>query len=120
LTVKLFNSLRHIDTLLVQGRGGVGHRIAEGMSSRLKLVRDVAISVPSFGAAALAASQSDFVAGVPDSLAGMLCDILPLRRVRSPFPPFSFPMCLTWHSRAAADPGSRFFRNLVTDVLKTA
>ncbi len=120
LTAKLFNSLRHIDTLLVQGKGGVGHKMAENIFSRLKLVRDVALSVPSFGAAALAASQSDFVAGIPESLAGRLCELLPLRRVRSPLPPFTFPMCLTWHTRAAEDPGSLFFRNLVTEVLKSA
>lgn len=119
LTGKLFNSLRHIDTLIVKGRGGVGHRMAEGIFSNFNLVRDIALSVPSFGAAALAASQSDFVAGVPGSLAGMLCEILPLRRVKSPLPHFSSPMCLTWHPRAEADPGSRFFRNFVAGVLKS-
>ncbi len=120
LTAERFNRLRHVDTLIVQGRGGVGHRMAGDAFSRLGLVRDVALSVPSFGAAALAAARSDLVAGIPARLADILCRILPLREVRSPWPAPEFPMALTWDVRTDADPGSRAFRAIVIDALKAA
>lgn len=118
LTAEAFNSLRHVDTLIVQGRGGIGHRMAGEVFARMGLRRDIALSVPSFAAAALAASQSDMVAGVPDRLADILCRSLPLRRLRGPLPPMSFPMCLTWHASMEADPGGRFFRAIVMETLR--
>lgn len=118
LTVAQFNALRHIDTLVVQGRGGVGHRIAGEAFAHLGIVRNIALSVPTFSAAAMAAARSDYVAGLPDSLAEILCGLLPLRRVHVPLPPFALPMCLTWHARSDSDPGCRFFRSVVVGALK--
>lgn len=118
LSVAQFNALRHIDTLVVQGGGGIGHRLAGDMFARLGLVRDVALSVPTFSAAGLAASRSDFLAGLPESLADILCGLLPLKKVHAPVPAYAFPMCLAWHPRTDADPASRFFRKVVADSLK--
>lgn len=118
LTVAQFNSLRHIDTLVVQGEGGIGHKVAGDMFARLGLVRDIALSVPTFSAAGLAASRSDLLAGLPESLADILCDLLPLKKVRGPLPAYAFPMCLVWHPRTDSDAASRFFRKVVADSLK--
>lgn len=118
LTVAQFNALRHIDTLVVQGKGGIGHKMAGDMFARLGLVRDVALSVPTFSAAGLAAARSDFVAGIPERLAGILCGLLPLRKVRGPLPRFAFPMCLTWHARTGSDPALKYFRMVVVDALR--
>jgi DNA-binding transcriptional LysR family regulator len=118
LTAERFNALRHVDTLIVQGRGGIGHRMAGEAFAGLGIARDVALSVPTFGAAALAASRSDLVAGIPASLAEILCRILPLRRLRSPWPFPTFPMALTWDARNDADPGSRCFRSVIIGALK--
>jgi DNA-binding transcriptional LysR family regulator len=119
LTPELFNSLRHVDTLIVQGRGGIGHRLAGEAFARMGLRRDIALSVPSFAAAALAVSRSDMVAGIPGRLADILCRTLPLRRLRGPLPPMSFAMCLTWHAATDADPGARYFRTLVIKALQS-
>jgi len=118
VTVAQFNALRHIDTLLVHGEGGVGHRMAGDMLAPLGLVRDVAFSVPTFIAAGLAASCSDCLAGVPERLADILCRMLPLKKVVVPVPKHTFPMCLVWHQRSNTDPGSRFFRQVTADVLR--
>jgi DNA-binding transcriptional LysR family regulator len=120
LSVQQFNAQRHIDTLIVQARGGIGHKLAGEMFAGLGLVRDVALSVPSFSAAGLAAARSDFVAGLPARLAEILCTLLPLRQVAVPLPAVAFPMCLTWHMRADADPGARYFRQVVVDTLRRA
>jgi DNA-binding transcriptional LysR family regulator len=120
LSVQQFNAQRHIDTLIVQGRGGIGHKMAGEMLAGRGLVRDIALSVPTFSAAGLAAARSDFVAGLPARLAEILCTLLPLRQVKVPLPAVAFPMCLTWHMRADADPGARYFRQVIVDTLRRA
>jgi DNA-binding transcriptional LysR family regulator len=117
LGVKQFNAARHVDTLIVQGRGGVGHKMASEIFAQLGLVRDVALSVPTFSAAGMAAARSDLVAGLPARLAGILCTLLPLRQVRGPLPVHTFPMVLTWSPAVAQDVGSQFFRNVVVETL---
>ena len=93
-------------------------RSARGTSTNL--VRNIALAVPTFSAAGLAAARSDFVAGLPARLAHILCKLLPLRSVRTPLPEHTFPMCLTWHARSQADPGSRYFRDLIGETLRAA
>lgn len=119
LSVERFNRMRHVDTLIVQGRGGVGHRLAGEGLTRLGLNRDIALSVPTFGAAAMAASRSDLLAGIPASLADILCRLLPLRKVKAAWTFPTFPMAITWHARTDPDAGSRFFRSVVIDALKS-
>ncbi len=117
LGVQQFNALRHVDTLIVQGRGGIGHKMASEMFAHLGLVRDVALSVPTFSAAGMAAARSDLIAGLPARLAGILCTQLPLRQVRGPLPVHTFPMVLTWSAAMALDVGSQFFRKVVVETL---
>lgn len=110
--------LRHVDTLIADGRGGVGHEFATRAFARLGLVRDIVSSVPTFSAAALAVARSDAITGLPRTLAEILCTLLPLRIVGTPFPAVTFPMCLTWPEVADADPGARCFRALVLETLR--
>jgi DNA-binding transcriptional LysR family regulator len=120
LTVEEFNAQRHIDTLVVLGRGGIGHKVASEMSAQVGLTRNIALSVPTFSAAGLAAAHSDFVAGLPARLAEILCTLLPLRQVKVPLPPLALPMCLTWHAHSDADPAARYFRELVASTLRAS
>lgn len=110
--------LRHVDTLVAAGRGGVGHEFAAKTFAPLGLVRDIVLSVPTFSAAALAVARSDGITGLPQTLAEILCTLLPLRIVQTPFPAITFPMCLTWSERSDGDPGARFFRALVRSTLR--
>ena len=63
MSKELFNRLRHIDILLALDGPGIGHRIVEEFFASHGLHRDIAISVPSFAAAAAIAAQTDWVAG---------------------------------------------------------
>jgi len=120
LTRELFNELRHIDILLALGRGGIGHRVVEELFASHGLRRDIAVSVPSFTAAATIAAQTDWVTGMPRRLAGMFVRQMPLRAVALPVAPIPFRIQLVWHERTHADAGARFFRSLVLAAIRSA
>lgn len=112
MTAKRFNSLKHIDTLVALGRGGAGHRAAEARMRELGLSRDVALAVPHFATAAMAAARTDYVAGLPRRTAETFCRFLPIRMVKPPFE-LTFRSTLFWHARTHDDPGACYFRSLV-------
>ena len=114
-----FNTLRHIDILLALGGPGIGHRIVEEFFASHGLHRDIAISVPSFAAAAAIAAQTDWVAGMPRRMARVFLRQMPLATVTMPVPSLSFRMQLVWHERTDADAGARFFRSLILAALRT-
>jgi DNA-binding transcriptional LysR family regulator len=118
LTREQFNTLRHIDILLALGGPGIGHGIVEQFLASHGLRRDIAISVPSFAAAAAIASETDWVAGVPRRLAARFVRQLPLVMVESALPAITFRIQLLWHERTAADQGSQLFRSLVTTAIR--
>jgi DNA-binding transcriptional LysR family regulator len=113
LTPKLFNELPHIDVEVVLGRTGVGHRLAEQHWRGAGLERKVAVSVPYFTTAAMVASRTDCIAGLPSRLAKVLCRHLPLKVASTTFPMPKMGLSLVWHERTDADPGGRFFRDMV-------
>jgi DNA-binding transcriptional LysR family regulator len=115
---KQFNALRHIDILLALGGAGIGHRIVEEFFASHGLRRDIAISVPSFAAAAAIAARTDFVTGMPRRMADVFLRQMPLMTVAMPLPPIRFRIQLSWHERTHTDPGARFFRSLVTAAVQ--
>jgi len=74
----------------------------------------VAIHVPTFLAAALAASETDLVATLPIRLARSLAPVLGLRILDVGARPL--PVLLYWHARTHEDEAMRFFRALVVEV----
>ena len=113
MSKELFNRLRHIDILLALGGPGIGHRIVEEFFASHDLHRDIAISVPSFAAAAAIASRTDWVAGMPRRMAAMFLRQMALSTVALPVPPVPFRIQLVWHERTHTDAGARFFRSVV-------
>lgn len=108
-----FNALRHVDVWLVLGRAGVGNQMAEAFFRRHGLVRQVAVIVPGFAAAAMVAATTDLVAGMPRRVAEQLAHRLPLRVARLPAPAMQIQLQLVWHARTHEDPGAIAFRELV-------
>ena len=115
-----FNRLRHIDILVALGGPGIGHRIVEEFFASHGLRRDIAVSVPSFAAAAAIAAQTNLVAGMPRRMAKMFLRQLPLATVALPVPPLPFRIQLVWHQRTDGDEGARFFRSMVVAALKAS
>ncbi|NOK08493.1 LysR family transcriptional regulator [Corallococcus exercitus] len=118
MTKAQYNTSKHIDLLLAQGRPGVGHHQHARLLKDHGLTREVGLAVPHFFAAAMAAARTDLVAGVPRRVARSFCEMLALRAVELPFafPPMT--TALMWHTRTDADLGARYFRSLVTEALR--
>jgi len=74
----------------------------------------VAMRVPTFLAAALAASETDLVATLPVRLARSLAPVLGLRILELVAP--ARPVALYWHARSHEDEAMRFFRALLVEV----
>jgi DNA-binding transcriptional LysR family regulator len=118
ITPKLFGELGHIDVEVALGKKGVGHEGAERHWKSIGLVRRVAVTVPYFTTAAMMASRTDFVAGLPNRAAEVLCEAFPLRIARATFPLPSLGLSMMWHERTDADPGARYFRRLVAEAVR--
>lgn len=120
VTREAFNALRHVDVHLALGRGGAGHRVAEDAFARFGLVRDVAITVPTFTAAAMVAASTDLMAGLPRRVVASLAKVADLVIVEAPLPVFRFTMQLMWHERTHLDPVAQRFRATITEALGPA
>jgi DNA-binding transcriptional LysR family regulator len=118
ITPKLFNELGHIDVEVALGKKGVGHEGAERHWKSVGLVRRVAVTVPYFTTAAMMASRTDFVAGLPSRAAEVLCGAFPIRIARTTFPLPSMDISVMWHERTHADPGAQYFRRLVANAVR--
>jgi DNA-binding transcriptional LysR family regulator len=113
MTPELFNASKHIDVQLVLGRTGVGHEIADRAWRSRGLSREVALAVPHFVAAAMAAACTDYVAALPSRVARVLCPPLGLRIAQPTFEMPTASVTLLWHARTEVDAGAAFFRDLV-------
>lgn len=91
------------------------HVVVEVTASGDRDVAPVGMRVPTYMAAALAVSDSDYVATIPERLARSLSRPLRLRIVDVAGPPR--PVALYWHERTADDAGMRFYRDLVIDAV---
>lgn len=119
LTPEVWAGLRHIDIHLALGRGGIGNQAADAWLAKRGLRRDIAVTVPSFFAAATVAAHTDYITGMPRRLAEALALATPLAVLTLPGPPMYFPIQLVWHDRTDRDPGARVFRELVIAALAT-
>ena len=115
---ELFNELPHIDVHVVLGRPGVGHRVAQRGWERAHVRRRVVLTVPYFMIAAMAAAETDCVAALPERMANLCVQLLPLKRVR---PMFALPRMNTvmvWHVRTESDAGAKLLRDIVLKVAR--
>jgi DNA-binding transcriptional LysR family regulator len=110
-----FNLLQHIDVEIAQGRTGTGHRIAEEIWSRQGLKRTIALSVPNFTAAAIAAAHTEHIAAIPLRTAKIFARMLPLKILEPEFELPSIDIAMSWHARTHLDDGARYFRQLMLD-----
>ena len=92
-------------------------QVTDAARARMPPVRGrTAIRVPTFLAAALAASETDLVATLPVGLARSLAPVLGLRILAVAAP--TRRVALYWHARTHEDEAMRFFRSLVIEVTR--
>jgi DNA-binding transcriptional LysR family regulator len=107
-------TLRHIEVQVAPGRG---NRKLAASYAALGVVRDIAVVVPTFTAAASVVASTDLVASLPVSLVNVLGPRLALRRVATPLPPTATIINLLWHERTQQDPALRAFRDLLASAV---
>jgi len=76
------------------------------------IARDIAVTVPSYAAAAAIVRTSDLVTMLPASLVTRDLRILPL-----PFSPYATKLAMSWHDRTHVDPAARAFRAVVREAI---
>jgi DNA-binding transcriptional LysR family regulator len=63
----------------------------------------------------MTAARTDLIVGLPDRVATLFAKLLPLKVVTPAFPMPSLVTVLAWHERTHADPGARYFRELIVN-----
>jgi len=103
--------LRHVGVEMAPGRG-FKDPIAAAYA-RARTHRTVAVTVPTFVAAAAVAAATELVATLPTSLFAAEGPRLGLVAVKAPVPAYAATMSLSWHERTHTDPAMSEFRALV-------
>nr|WP_153869541.1 MULTISPECIES: LysR family transcriptional regulator [Myxococcaceae] len=111
LSARALGALRHVGVEMVPGRS---FRDFIGAAyARAGIPREVALTVPSFTAAAAVVAATDFVATLPASLVSAQGARLGVHAVDAPLHPYAVKIALCWHERTHADPAAQSLRALV-------
>lgn len=108
---RLVSVIRHVAIDMVPGQ--TLRDLAGAAYARAGVARDVAMTVPTFSAAAAVVAATDLVATVPASLFDVVGPVLRLRALPAPIPPLPIATNLCWHERTHADPAAAAFRDVV-------
>lgn len=104
-------ALRHVAVVMTAGQGA--RDLTTAAYARAGIERDVALTVPTFAAAAAVVAATDWVATLPRGLFDVLGPRLGLRALAAPTPIPSLAMNLAWHERTHADPALAALRALI-------
>jgi DNA-binding transcriptional LysR family regulator len=118
LSSRALAELRHVRVEMVPGKGFKDPFAAT--FERARVTRSVALSVPTFSAAAEVVAQTDYVTMLPAPLFAARAKALGLRELRTPLPPHLTRFSLSWHERTHVDPAGRAFRELVRRAVRAA
>lgn len=114
VTAEKFASHKHI----AAGRKGKPVGPIDVELEKLGLRRTVALWVPSFVPAMMAAATSDLVAAVPEFFAPAAVSLFGLHVFRIPLKLEPVPILQVWHPRSDADPAHQLLRESVRSVCK--
>jgi DNA-binding transcriptional LysR family regulator len=110
MTKQRLAGLRHVEIQVAPGRGFRGLAAAYAHAG---IAREIAVSVPTFIAAAAIVAASDLVATLPTSLVASLGDRMGLVAIEAAAPRVTTEIKLAWHERTHEDPALSAFRELV-------
>jgi len=112
LTRKMFLDASHA---LVSYRGG--HRVIEEALERAGLARRIALRVPHFTVVPMVLERSDLILTLPARVARVFERRGKLKALPPPVPIPPAEVALHWHERFEPDPGNRWLREQVIDLL---
>lgn len=113
LDLAQYLSLGHV---LVSPRGLPGGVVDSALAMR-GLERRVTVQVQNFSVAPILVAETDLVTTLPRTFALRAAETLPLRILAPPLPLPETRVHAVWHERWHNDPGHRWLRELVADVL---
>ncbi len=113
LTRKQFVDCSHV---LVTYRGG-GHRVIEEALERAGAARRIALRVPHFTVVPMVLERTDLVLTLPARVARLFERRGRFKALPPPVPIPSAEVAVHWHERFDADPGNRWLREQVMELL---
>jgi DNA-binding transcriptional LysR family regulator len=102
--------LEHVEVQVAPGRG---YRGLSKLYADAGIERRVAMTVPSFVAAAAVVAATDFVATLPATFVEVFAKQFDLAVVKAPAPVSKAALNLIWHERTHDDLAARAFRSLI-------
>jgi len=112
LTKKRFLEASHA---LVTYRGG--HRVIEESLERAGLARRIALRVPHFTVVPMVLERTDLILTLPARVARVFERRGKLKALPPPVPISPAEVAVHWHERFEADPGNRWLRDVVVELL---
>ncbi|WP_273491865.1 LysR substrate-binding domain-containing protein, partial [Gordonia otitidis] len=113
MTREQFETMKHVN-IVPPGRMRAG--LFQTLAQQ-QLKRDVAISVTNFFAAAEMVAVTDYCATLPSLICRQLMHDPRLKVLPAPVDLGSFPVEMAWHVRYRHDPGHRWLRALIGEVI---
>jgi DNA-binding transcriptional LysR family regulator len=113
LTRKQFVEALHV---LVTYRGG-GHRVIEEALERAGVARRIALRVPHFTVVPMVLERTDLILTLPARVARVFERRGNFKSLPPPVPMPPAEVAVHWHERFEADPGNRWLREQVVDLL---
>jgi len=109
LTLDRFLQCRHA---VYAGRGAQHYNFEQALA-QMSLTRDVALTVPRLAALPFLIAGSDLITTVPEDLATMFCELLPIRQFDPPLDLAPFQIKQYWHQRLHDEPAYHWLREAV-------
>jgi DNA-binding transcriptional LysR family regulator len=109
------DALRHVGVEMVPSKG-YRDPVAAAYA-RAAVPRQVAVTVPTFSAAAAVVAASDYVATLPSAFLEVAGARMGLAAMRAPAPVHVVAMKLSWHERTHREPALVAFRTLLRSAL---
>ena len=117
LTKAAYKAERHV-TVAVSGTGHAA--IIDKMLQAQGVARRIALCVPSFLAVAQIVGETDLIATVPRHYASVMLSREPIRQLPPPYRLPRYTVRQHWHARYHRDPGNRWLRHTVAELLASA
>ncbi|MDR3370287.1 LysR family transcriptional regulator [Rhodoferax sp.] len=115
LTRELFESEDHA----VITSSGAAPLLIDQELDRQGMKRRIALKIPNFIGAALVVEHTDLIITIPERLGVVLQGRAAVKTFPVPFPSSQYAVKQHWHERFHNDPGSRWLRRLIADLLTT-
>lgn len=116
LTLAQFEAEEHA----VVSTSGTGHLIIDREIARQDIKRRVVLRIPSFVGIAYVVERTALLVTIPQRLGELLADEERLRVYPVPFPLPEYAVKQHWHERYNNDPGNRWLRALIQELLSTS